>query len=119
MTEKRFQSYRGTWAWLTQRVSAIFLFLLIPMKIYTGWAARDKVPDIPEWLGSAKRIHLNAAIDIALLFFFLLHALYGLRVILIDVGVIREDRWFWRSLAAALGLFAFFVWLAYLRGDVE
>src|SRR6266446_1206892 len=49
--EKRFQSYRGTWAWLTQRVSAIGLFLLIPVKIYTGWAAKGKVPDLPEFIG--------------------------------------------------------------------
>ena len=40
---KRFQSYRGTWAWLIQRVSAVALFLLIPVKIYTGWAADDRV----------------------------------------------------------------------------
>ena len=70
--KKRFQSYRGTWAWLTQRCSAIGLFLLIPMKIYTGGAARDKVP-FPEILGSSKRIHFNSAIDIALLLFFLVH----------------------------------------------
>ena len=33
--EKRFQSYRGTWAWLIQRV---------PIKIYSSWAARGKMP---------------------------------------------------------------------------
>src|SRR2546430_9047813 len=103
--EKRFQSYRGTWAWLTQRVSAIGLFLLIPIKIYTGWAARGKVPDLPEALGSAKRIHFNAGIDILLLLFFLLHGFYGLRVILIDVGAIREEEFFWRTLALAMGDF--------------
>ena len=54
MPGKRFQSYRGTWAWLVQRISAIGLFLLIPLKIYTGWAARDKVP-FPEFMGSPKR----------------------------------------------------------------
>ena len=112
---KRFQSYRGTWAWLTQRISAIFLFLLIPVKIYTGWAARGKVPDVPEWLGSGKRIHFNATIDILLLLFFLLHGFYGLRVILIDVGVVKEDRWFWRTLALALGIFAFAVWFVYMH----
>src|SRR3954466_6367044 len=102
---KRFQSYRGTWAWLIQRISAICLFLLIPVKIYTGWAARGKVPDLPEALGSARRIHFNAAIDILLLLFFLLHGFYGLRVILIDVGVIRAERFFWRTLTVAAGIF--------------
>src|SRR3954449_10794760 len=85
---RRFQSYRGTWAWLTQRISAICLFLLIPIKIYTGWAARDKVPYPESWSSSAKQVHLTSGIDILLLLCFLLHGFYGLRVILIDVGII-------------------------------
>ena len=46
-----------------------------------------------------------ASLDILLLLFFLLHGLYGLRVILIDVGWLREDRFFWRTLGAALLIF--------------
>ena len=105
--------YRGTWALLLQRFSAILLFLLIPVKIYTGWAARGKVPELPDWLGSGRRVHLNAAIDILLLLFFLLHAFYGLRVILIDLGWIREDKFFWRTLAATLLIFVAVVWYVY------
>lgn len=116
--ERRFQSYRGTWAWLIQRISAIGLFLLIPIKIYTGWAADDKVP-YPDFKLSASSLHsassLGEKIDIALLLFFLLHGFYGLRVILIDVGALREDRWFWRTMIAALGIFAVAVWWVYLR----
>lgn len=117
-TTKRFQSYRGTWAWLIQRISAIGLFFLIPIKIYTGWAADEKVP-YPDFKLSAADLHAASAlgekIDIALLLFFLLHGFYGLRVILIDVGALREDRWFWRTMAVALGLFALAVWWVYLR----
>ena len=115
---RRFQSYRGTWAWLTQRVSAIGLFLLIPVKIYTGWAADEKVP-YPEFMMSPGTLHsasrLGEKIDIALLLCFLLHGLYGLRVILIDVGLLREDRWFWRTLGLALGVFTLAVWQVYVR----
>src|SRR5438067_4300060 len=100
--EKRFQNYRGTWAWLVQRISAVCLFLLIPVKIYTGWAAKGKVPDLPEALGSARKVHFNSGIDILLLLFFLLHGFYGLRVILIDLGVIRADSFFWRTFTVAL-----------------
>src|SRR5215203_6269745 len=110
--ERRFQSYRGTWAWLAQRVSAIGLFLLIPIKIYTGWAAKGKVPDI---LDSGRKVHLNSTLDILLLLFFLLHGFYGLRVILIDVGVIREDSYFWRTLAVACAIFAGAVWFVYIH----
>lgn len=112
--EKRFQSYRGTWAWLTQRISAICLFVLIPIKIYSGWARKIDLP-FPETFGSAGKVHTNSTIDIALLFFFLIHAFYGLRVMLIDVGVIKEDRWFWRTLVAALAIFGCLVWWVYFH----
>jgi len=113
---KRFQSYRGTWAWLVQRISAVWLFLLIPIKIYSGWAAKYKVPDLPDWLPSARKVHFSSTIDILLLLFFLLHGFYGLRVILIDFGVIREDKFFWRTLTLAMGIFAFAVWFVYIHG---
>ena len=112
----RFQNYRGTWAWLIQRISAICLFLLIPIKIYSGWAARGKVPDLPDSMGSLKRVHFNAGIDIMLLLFFLLHGFYGLRVILIDVGIIREEKWFWRTFALTGAIFFFAVWFVYIHG---
>jgi succinate dehydrogenase hydrophobic anchor subunit len=106
---KRFQSYRGTWAWLIQRISAVCLFLLIPLKIYTGWAIKDKVPDV---LGVS---HSSPVIDILLLLFFLLHGFYGLRVILIDFGAIRADRFFWRTLSLASLIFAFTIWFVYIH----
>jgi succinate dehydrogenase hydrophobic anchor subunit len=112
---KRFQNYRGTWAWLTQRISAICLFLLIPIKIYTGWAAKGKVPDLPDAWASAKQIHFSSTIDVLLLLFFLLHGFYGLRVILMDVGAIREDTFFWRTLAVSMGIFGFVVWYVYIH----
>jgi hypothetical protein len=36
-------------------------------------------------------------------------------VILIDLGAIREDRFFWRTLTAALGIFGFAVWFVYIH----
>jgi succinate dehydrogenase hydrophobic anchor subunit len=116
--KRRFQSYRGTWAWLTQRISAIGLLLLIPVKIYTGWAADEKVP-YPDFMMPAGDLHaasrLGERVDIALLLFFLLHGAYGIRIILIDLGLLREERWFWRTLVLALGIFALAVWQVYLR----
>ena len=107
------------WAWLTQRISAICLFLLIPIKIYTGWAARDKVPYPESWSTSAKQVHLTSGIDILLLLCFLLHGFYGLRVILIDVGWIRADSFFWRTLGLAMGIFGVTVWYVYGRAAVK
>ncbi|PWU15654.1 MAG: hypothetical protein C5B50_15100 [Verrucomicrobia bacterium] len=109
--EKRFQSYRGTWAWLVQRISAVALFLLIPVKIYSGWAAAGVQVPFPK----TAQVHINAVLDIALLLFFLLHGLYGLRIILIDVGALREDSCFWRTLALALVLFGATIWFVYIK----
>ena len=114
--EKRFQSYRGTWAWLAQRISAICLFVLIPIKIYSGWARKIDLP-FPETFGSAGKVHTNSTIDVALLFFFLIHAFYGLRVILIDVVWLKEDRWFWRTFISAMAIFAFLVWYVYFHAE--
>jgi len=107
--------YRGTVAWLLQRISAIVMVVLLPLKLYTGWAARDKLP----WVlpGSPKQLHFNAALDIVLLLCLLIHMAYGIRVMLIDAGVIREDRWFWRFTGGALGLFFVVVYFVYLRGE--
>jgi succinate dehydrogenase/fumarate reductase cytochrome b subunit len=116
--ERRLQNYRGTWAWLIQRISAICLFLLIPLKIYTGWAARDMVPYPESWV-SGKKIHLNSGIDIALLLFFLLHGFYGLRVILMDFGIIKANSFFWRTMILAIGIFAALVWCVYFRASPE
>jgi len=115
--ERMFQSHCGTCAWLAQRISAICLFLLIPVKIYSGWARKIDLPFPESLIGSPGKVHTNSAIDIALLFFFLIHAFYGMRVILIDVGWLREDRWFWRTFAAALGIFGFLVWWVYVRAE--
>ncbi|MDB6026066.1 MAG: hypothetical protein JWM68_2289, partial [Verrucomicrobiales bacterium] len=100
-------------------ISAICLFLLIPIKIYTGWAARDKVPYPESWSTSAKQVHLTSGIDILLLLCFLLHGFYGLRVILIDVGWIRADSFFWRTLALAMGIFGVTVWYVYGRSAAQ
>jgi succinate dehydrogenase/fumarate reductase cytochrome b subunit len=68
---------------------------------------------------SAKKLHflstLSERLDIALLLFFLLHGFYGLRVILIDCGVLREDRWFWRTMILAFTIFGGAVWQVYIR----
>ena len=96
-----------------QRVSAIGLFLLIPLKIYSGWGARGKVPYFLP--GSSKGLHYNSTLDVLLLLFFLLHGFYGLRIMLIDFGAMPEDKFFWRTLALALGIFASVVWCVYGR----
>ena len=110
---RRWQPYRGTVAWLAQRISAVALGVLLPLKLYSGYGATGKVP----WLSASDSasLHANTVIDVALLFFLLVHMLYGLRVMLIDVGWIGEDRFFWRTAALAVGMFVLAVYFLYVR----
>ena len=109
---RRWQPYRGTLAWLAQRISALALLALRPLKLYSGYGTTGKVP----WLNAAdsKALHANAAIDTALLFFLLVHMLYGLRVVLIDMGWVREDTFFWGTAGVVAGLFLLAVYYLYI-----
>jgi succinate dehydrogenase hydrophobic anchor subunit len=111
MARRTLQPYRGTTAWLLQRISALLLVFLVPLKMYTGYALAGKVP----WFksGSPDDVHVNTVIDVLLLFCIVLHALYGIRVMLVDVGWIREDRFFWRTTALAVLIFGFCTFYLY------
>jgi hypothetical protein len=47
----------------------------------------------------------------------LLHAFYGLRVILIDVGWLREDKFFWRTFGLSMAIFIAAIWYVYIHGS--
>ena len=113
VSERRWQPYRGTLAWLAQRISALALVVLVPTKLYTGYGAAGKLP----WLDSRSGLglHVNTAVDVSLLLFLIVHSLYGLRVMLIDIGWIREDRLFWETASAGGLLFLAAVYFLYLR----
>jgi succinate dehydrogenase hydrophobic anchor subunit len=78
----------GYIAWLVQRVTALILLFCLPLKIYSGYAIAGKLPGI----GVFSTLHLNAVLDAFLIFALIFHALYGFRVILIDVGIVKDNR---------------------------
>lgn len=78
----------GYIAWLVQRITALVLLIFLPLKIYSGYAMAGKLPG----LGVLSTLHLNAFVDATLIFALIFHALYGIRVILIDVGVVKDNR---------------------------
>ncbi|MEH7252594.1 hypothetical protein V7111_10760 [Neobacillus niacini] len=78
----------GYIAWLVQRITAVLLLILLPLKIYSGYAMAGKLPGI----GVLSTLHLNAFLDAFLIFALIFHALYGFRVILIDVGWVKDNR---------------------------
>ena len=76
--------------WLFHRISGLALILLIGVKIVSGYALSGEIE-----LGNTGEWHVNKAIDIAVLFLFIFHSLYGIRTIIIDTGVKKERLLFW------------------------
>ncbi|MCM3567599.1 hypothetical protein [Neobacillus mesonae] len=98
----------GFIAWAIQRATALILFFLLPIKIYSGYAIIGKLPGS----GVISTLHVNAVIDSLLIFALIFHALYGFRVILIDIGIVKDNRSVFATftiLAAVLCAISFFV----------
>jgi succinate dehydrogenase/fumarate reductase cytochrome b subunit len=86
------------------RFSGPLLLILVGLKILSGYSLVGKIQGI-SWLTD---LHLNKALDLLLLFVFIFHALYGLRLFLIDFGMVkREKLLFWIFTVMAAGLFIF------------
>ncbi|MEX2541223.1 MAG: hypothetical protein WD314_05420 [Trueperaceae bacterium] len=91
----------GAWAWLLQRLSALLLLVLLPIKIWSGYVFTGKASG-PAGLAS---LHVDPVIDGLLLFALAFHVLFGLRVVLIDLGMARHSATLFKlSLLLAVGL---------------
>ena len=88
------------------RFSGPLLLILVGLKILSGFALVGR-GGMSFWLSE---LHQNQTLDLILLFLFIFHALYGLRLFLIDLGIKRERLLFWAStVLSILGfLFSYF-----------
>jgi succinate dehydrogenase/fumarate reductase cytochrome b subunit len=84
------------------RISGPLLFILVGLKILSGYALTGKTGSSALLSG----LHQNRALDCLLLFFFIFHALYGLRLFLIDLGMVKQEGiLFWVCTAGSVTLF--------------
>lgn len=84
------------------RFSGPLLLILVGVKILSGYALIGRIAGV-SWLSD---LHQNRALDILLLFLFIFHALYGLRLFLIDLGMMKKERsLFWILTILSAGLF--------------
>ena len=90
------------------RFSGPLLLILVGLKILSGYSFIGKVRGT-SWLSN---LHINKTLDVLLLFIFIFHALYGLRLFLIDLGMMKQEKLlFWAFTIVSAGLFVFsYVW---------
>jgi len=77
--------------WVFHRVSGLLLILLLGVKFLTSFFLMTKEQK-PDW---ALVLHTNPFIDTILIVSVVFHALYGLRTVIIDLGLRKEKQLFW------------------------
>jgi succinate dehydrogenase/fumarate reductase cytochrome b subunit len=86
------------------RFSGPLLLILVGLKILSGYSLIGRIQEV-SWLSN---LHINRTLDLLLLFVFIFHALYGLRLFLIDLGMVKKEKvLFWASTIISAGLFVF------------
>jgi len=86
------------------RFSGPLLFILVGLKILSGYGLTGKIQGV-SWLID---LHLSKSLDFSLIFLFIFHAFYGLRLFLIDLGMMKQENLlFWGFTVVSAGLFAF------------
>ena len=86
------------------RFSGPLLLILVGLKILSGYALVGRIEGT-SWLST---LHQNRILDILLLIGFIFHALYGLRLFLIDLGMMRYERLlFWTLSIISIVAFVF------------
>jgi len=77
--------------WVFHRVSGLLLIGLLGIKFLTSFFLMTKEQK-PDW---ALVLHTNPLTDTLLILAIVFHALYGLRTVIIDLGVKKEKLLFW------------------------
>jgi succinate dehydrogenase/fumarate reductase cytochrome b subunit len=85
------------------RFSGPLLIILVGLKVLSGFALIGRIHG-GSWLA---QLHQNRTLDFLLLFGFIFHALYGLRLFLIDLGLKQERFMFWGFTLISILAFTF------------
>jgi succinate dehydrogenase cytochrome b556 subunit len=94
--------------WIFHRVSGVALIALMAFQLTTGFfQASYANSDLVKTMAS---LHKHRALNCVMVFLVLFHALYGVRTILMDLGVKAERKLFWAC--TILGSVLFVVFLA-------
>jgi len=81
--------------WIFHRASGLLLIVLLAVKFLTSFFLMTKGQK-PDW---ALLLHTNPLTDTFLIVAGVYHAIYGLRTVVIDLGLRKEKALFWISTA--------------------
>jgi succinate dehydrogenase cytochrome b556 subunit len=93
--------------WVFHRVSGVLLIFLLSLQLFTGFFQASS--SNAELVKTIADLHKHAAVNCLSVFLITFHALYGIRTILIDLGVKREKLLFWGCTVFGSALFAVFL----------
>ena len=107
--------------WIFHRISGVLLIFLLSFQLFTGFFQASSSNS--ELVKTFAALHSHATpsgklLNGLLVFLVIFHALYGVRTILMDLGVRRERLLFWICTILGLVLFAVFavVYLTLVAG---
>ena len=83
--------------WLVHRISGLLLIVLLATKLVSGLFMLPE--EDPSW---ALPLHRHAVLDIALIFLLCLHACFGLKTVLFELGIFKEKLLAWAATVLAL-----------------
>ena len=93
--------------WIFHRVSGLVLIVLLGVQMATGaLMLTKKSPNAAE---AARKLHSNSFWISLLALLIIMHAVYGLRTMLYDLGVRNERALFWVCTACGLALAALYL----------
>jgi succinate dehydrogenase cytochrome b556 subunit len=93
--------------WVFHRVSGVLLIVLLSLQLFTGFFQASTSNS--DAVATIAGLHKHAVVNCLMVFLFIFHSLYGIRTILMDLGLGREKLLFWSL--SALGLVIFVVFL--------
>lgn len=94
--------------WVFHRITGLLLIVLLGIKFLTSFFLMTKGQK-PDW---ALVLHTNPISDVLLIISVIFHAFYGLRTVIIDMGLRKEKLLFWvfSCLAALITAFLLLVY---------
>jgi len=95
--------------WLFHRVSGLLLVVLLGMQMISG--VLQLVKENSGVAEEARKLHMNGFCVTLMASLIIMHAMYGLRTVLYDVGVRKERLLFWVCTVCGVVLSVVYLWV--------